>query len=140
MLAEERSRRILRGGGCGLPTGSEAKVVATEPKTVANWVTGELFRLLNAAGAGIEAVKITPDAFAELLGLVSAGQLNLNSAKKVFGVMFETGRPARRSCGNWDWRRSAMRTRWPMPFIRRWRSIPPKSPATASARRSCSAG
>jgi len=76
----------------------EAVVVArptgVDPKTVANWVTGELFRLLNAAGVGIEAVRITPAAFAELLGLVSAGQLNLNSAKKVFGVMFETGRAA----------------------------------------------
>ena len=71
-----------------------ARPAGVEPKTVANWVTGELFRLLNAAGVGIEAVRITPTAFAELLGLVSAGQINLNSAKKVFGVMFETGRRA----------------------------------------------
>ena len=49
---------------------------------------------MNAAGIGIEAVEITPDNLAELLGLLSAGQLNLNGAKKVFGVMFETGRPA----------------------------------------------
>jgi aspartyl-tRNA(Asn)/glutamyl-tRNA(Gln) amidotransferase subunit B len=71
-----------------------ARTVAAEPKTVANWVTGELFRLMNATGAGIEAVKITPAAFAELLRQVSAGQINLNSAKRVFGVMFETGRRA----------------------------------------------
>jgi aspartyl-tRNA(Asn)/glutamyl-tRNA(Gln) amidotransferase subunit B len=67
---------------------------ALSAKTVANWVTGELFRLLNAAGIGIEAVKIAPDAFAELLGWVNAGMLNLNSAKRVFSVMFETGRRA----------------------------------------------
>ena len=42
----------------------------------------------------IAAVKITPAAFAGLLRLVSAGQINLNSAKRVFGVMFETGRGA----------------------------------------------
>jgi aspartyl-tRNA(Asn)/glutamyl-tRNA(Gln) amidotransferase subunit B len=73
----------------------EAVVVeAGDAKTVANWVTGELFRLMNAAGAGIAAVKITPAAFAGLLRLVSAGQINLNSAKRVFGVMFETGRGA----------------------------------------------
>jgi aspartyl-tRNA(Asn)/glutamyl-tRNA(Gln) amidotransferase subunit B len=71
-----------------------ARPVGVEPKTVANWVAGELFRLLNTAGVGIEAVRITPAAFAELLSLVSVGQLNLNSAKKVFGVMFETGRRA----------------------------------------------
>jgi aspartyl-tRNA(Asn)/glutamyl-tRNA(Gln) amidotransferase subunit B len=68
--------------------------VADAPRIVANWVTGELFRLMNVTGAGIGAVKIAPAALAELLGLVSAGQINLNSAKKVFGVMFETGRQA----------------------------------------------
>ncbi len=64
------------------------------PKTVANWITGELFRLMNATGVGIEAVKTPPVALAELLTLVAAGQVNLNSAKRVFEVMFETGRPA----------------------------------------------
>ncbi len=73
----------------------EAVVAAAgDARTVANWITGELFRLMNAAGTGIEAVKITPDAFAGLLRLVAAGQINLNSAKRVFGIMFETGRPA----------------------------------------------
>ena len=70
------------------------KVVATEPKTVANWITGEFFRLMNAAGVGIEAVKVTPAALAELLGLLAAGQINPNGAKKALGVMFETGQPA----------------------------------------------
>jgi aspartyl-tRNA(Asn)/glutamyl-tRNA(Gln) amidotransferase subunit B len=73
----------------------EAVVAAAgDAKTVANWVTGELFRLMNAAGVGIEAVRVSPAAFAGLLRLVSAGQINLNSAKRVFGVMFETGRGA----------------------------------------------
>ncbi|MGQ9839957.1 MAG: Asp-tRNA(Asn)/Glu-tRNA(Gln) amidotransferase subunit GatB [Anaerolineae bacterium] len=62
------------------------------PKTVANWITGELFRLMNARGIGISAVRVSPQALAELLALVNKGQLNLNSAKKVFDVMFETGR------------------------------------------------
>jgi aspartyl-tRNA(Asn)/glutamyl-tRNA(Gln) amidotransferase subunit B len=70
---------------------SEASAAA---KTVANWITGELFRLMNTAAIGIEAVKITPDAFAELLGLVAAGQINQNSAKKVLDAMFVSGRRA----------------------------------------------
>jgi len=78
--------------------GPTTEVVTTkakaEPKTVANWITGELFRLMNAAGMGIEAVKITPAALAELLELVAAGQINQNGAKRALGVMFETGRPA----------------------------------------------
>ena len=63
-------------------------------KTVANWVTGELFRLLKAADAGIETVKITPDALAELLTLVEKGTISISIAKDVFGEMFETGRAA----------------------------------------------
>jgi aspartyl-tRNA(Asn)/glutamyl-tRNA(Gln) amidotransferase subunit B len=64
------------------------------PRTAANWITGELFRLMNAAGAGIEAVKVTPQAFAGLLALIGAGQINPNSGKRVLDVMFETGKPA----------------------------------------------
>ena len=49
---------------------------------------------MNAAGVGIEAMKVPPAALDELLGLVAAGQINQNSAKKALGAMFETGRPA----------------------------------------------
>ncbi len=68
-------------------------VSESAPKVVANWLTGELFRLINAAGAGIAAIKVTPAALAELLALIAAGQINQNSAKKVLGAMFETGHP-----------------------------------------------
>jgi aspartyl-tRNA(Asn)/glutamyl-tRNA(Gln) amidotransferase subunit B len=63
-------------------------------KTVANWITGELFRLLKATDIGIEMVKITPEALAELLTLVEKGTISISMAKDVFGGMFETGRPA----------------------------------------------
>jgi aspartyl-tRNA(Asn)/glutamyl-tRNA(Gln) amidotransferase subunit B len=63
-------------------------------RTAANWITGELFRLMNASGLGIEAVKIPPGALAELLAMVDAGQINPNSAKRVLDVMFESGRRA----------------------------------------------
>jgi len=71
------------------------KAVTADAKIVANWITGELFRLMNAAGIGIGAVKVAPAALAELLGLVGAGRVSQNSAKKALGVMFETGRGAR---------------------------------------------
>ncbi len=63
-----------------------------DAKTAANWITGELFRLMNTATVEIAAVKITPAAFAALMRLVATGQINLNSAKRVFAIMFETGR------------------------------------------------
>jgi aspartyl-tRNA(Asn)/glutamyl-tRNA(Gln) amidotransferase subunit B len=66
----------------------------SDAKTVTNWITGELFRLLKAIDAGIEAVKITPDALAELLTLVEKGTISISIAKDVFAEMFETGHPA----------------------------------------------
>ena len=65
-----------------------------DAKAVANWITGELFRLLKAIDAGIEAVKITPDALAELLTLVEKDTISISVAKNVFGEMFKTGRSA----------------------------------------------
>ena len=61
-------------------------------KTVANWITGELFRLLKAADIEIEAIKVTPKALAELLDLVEKGTISISMAKEVFGEMFQTGR------------------------------------------------
>jgi len=63
-------------------------------RTVANWITGELFRLMNASGLGIDAVKIPPAALAELLTMLDAGQITPNSAKRVLDTMFESGRRA----------------------------------------------
>jgi aspartyl-tRNA(Asn)/glutamyl-tRNA(Gln) amidotransferase subunit B len=65
-----------------------------EPRVVANWILGELFRLMNATGQTIDQVGVAPEALGELLGMVSAGQINLNSAKRVLAVMFDTGRRA----------------------------------------------
>jgi aspartyl-tRNA(Asn)/glutamyl-tRNA(Gln) amidotransferase subunit B len=62
-----------------------------EPKTVSNWVTGELFRLLNEADVGIGKVPVTPAALAELLTLVDRESINTNTAKMVLEEMFLTG-------------------------------------------------
>ncbi len=64
---------------------------AVEPKTVANWLVGELFRLMNQAGATLSGVPIAPAAFAALLKLVAAGTINANTGKKVLETMFRTG-------------------------------------------------
>lgn len=65
-----------------------------EAKTVSNWISGELFRLLKETETGIEEVKITPAALAELLTLVEKGTINQNTAKAVLGEMFQSGRAA----------------------------------------------
>jgi aspartyl-tRNA(Asn)/glutamyl-tRNA(Gln) amidotransferase subunit B len=68
---------------------------AISPQTVANWVTGELFRLMNETGKGIDAVAITPKALAELIGLVEGNTINPNTGKQVLEEMFASGRGAR---------------------------------------------
>jgi aspartyl-tRNA(Asn)/glutamyl-tRNA(Gln) amidotransferase subunit B len=76
---------------CTAFTASHGRVSA---RTVANWITGELFRLMNARGLAIDELKVTPGALAELLTTVDAGQISPNSGKRVLEVMFDTGRRA----------------------------------------------
>jgi len=64
------------------------------PKTVANWVTGELFRLVKETGQEISTAPVSPQALAELIGLVMAGVINLNTGKEVLEEMFASGRSA----------------------------------------------
>ena len=72
-------------------TSTESMPLQQVAKTAANWVSGELFRLMNQIGIGIDAVKVAPGALAELIDLVGSGQINFNSGKRVLSVMFERG-------------------------------------------------
>jgi aspartyl-tRNA(Asn)/glutamyl-tRNA(Gln) amidotransferase subunit B len=64
------------------------------PKLVANWVTGELFRLMNEAdNMAISDVKVSPENLVALIRMVNSGIINQPAAKKTFGAMWETGRP-----------------------------------------------
>ena len=76
----------------------EAVVAAAEkvqPSQVANWVSGELFHLLNESGKSIDDQPVTPQALAELLSLIDSGTINLNTGKSVLKKMFETGQSAK---------------------------------------------
>jgi len=75
----------------GQPRAASAQATA---KSVFNWVTGELFRLMKGGGIDIASVSVTPAALADLLALIDEGRINQNSAKRALGVMFETGRSA----------------------------------------------
>ena len=71
--------------------GREAELA---PRTVSNWITGELFRLLRAEGDEIDGGSITPQALAELIALVEKRTITGNSAKAVLGEMYATRRTA----------------------------------------------
>ncbi len=70
-----------------------AQAYTGEARAIANWITGELFRLLNAQGIDITAMPVKPASLAELQMLVDQGTINLNTAKRVLETMFRTGQP-----------------------------------------------
>jgi aspartyl-tRNA(Asn)/glutamyl-tRNA(Gln) amidotransferase subunit B len=61
---------------------------------LANWITSDLFGLLNENNVSIEEVKIKPDDLVELVRLVENGTINLSSGRSVLLEMFATGLPA----------------------------------------------
>lgn len=65
-----------------------------DPKAVANWLTGEFLRLVNATGVAVADTRITPAGLCELLDLIDKGTINRNTAKSVFEEMFHTGKSA----------------------------------------------
>ncbi len=65
-----------------------------QPKSVSNWMLGELFRLLKDGEGDVSGTKLTPAMLVELLTLVEKGSINTRTGKEVFEEMFTTGRPA----------------------------------------------
>jgi aspartyl-tRNA(Asn)/glutamyl-tRNA(Gln) amidotransferase subunit B len=63
-------------------------------KTVSNWVTGELARLLNEENRAIEECPLKPSQLAGLLNLIDDGTISGKIAKSVFEEMYRTGRNA----------------------------------------------
>jgi len=61
-------------------------------KPLANWVTGPLFALLKASGAGLENAPVQPAALAELVRLVERGDVNSTTGRQILETMFSTGR------------------------------------------------
>ncbi len=64
------------------------------PKTIANWITGELFGWINQSGEDIHTIRVTPQALVSLAKLVEAGEINFNTAKAVFAEMLAGGKSA----------------------------------------------
>jgi aspartyl-tRNA(Asn)/glutamyl-tRNA(Gln) amidotransferase subunit B len=63
-------------------------------KSAANWMQTELLRRLHDSGKEIDASPVSPAALAELLKLVDSEQITGAVGKKVFAIMFGSGRSA----------------------------------------------
>jgi aspartyl-tRNA(Asn)/glutamyl-tRNA(Gln) amidotransferase subunit B len=74
----------------------ETAAQSAPAQTVANWILGDLFSLVNqSVAAGIAVtfrdLKVPPRTLAELVRIVSEGQINQASAKEVLIEMYATG-------------------------------------------------
>ncbi len=109
-LPQAREARFIRDYGLGAKEAAiltaerpvadyfDALMVAVSDampaKKVANWVMGNLFRLVNESNLPISDIPVTPAKFAGLLKLVAARTINANTASQVLKTMFRTGEDA----------------------------------------------
>ena len=65
-----------------------------EPRVIANWMTGELFRLVGELGTSLEDLDITPERLVALLTSLQSGEINATVAKQVLDEMAKSGEAA----------------------------------------------
>ena len=63
------------------------------PIKIANWLSGDLFGLLNQAGIEFQDNAIPPENLARLVEMVETGEVNPTSAKSVMTEMVSSGKP-----------------------------------------------
>lgn len=63
-----------------------------EPKTVSNWVMGELTRELNTSGTDITASPVSPERLVSLLQMVEQGTISLKVAREIFPELYRSGK------------------------------------------------
>jgi aspartyl-tRNA(Asn)/glutamyl-tRNA(Gln) amidotransferase subunit B len=61
------------------------------PVKIANWLSGDLFGLLNESATEIDQSKVSPEALAQLVTLVESDAISAASGKKVLEVLFAQG-------------------------------------------------
>jgi aspartyl-tRNA(Asn)/glutamyl-tRNA(Gln) amidotransferase subunit B len=69
----------------------EAVRLFREPKTVSNWIMGDLLRELKRDEREIDQCPVTPLHLAEMLSMIKDGTISGKIAKDVFEVMYRTG-------------------------------------------------
>jgi aspartyl-tRNA(Asn)/glutamyl-tRNA(Gln) amidotransferase subunit B len=63
-----------------------------QPKTVSNWIMGELLRELNHSGTPVTASPVSPERFISLLKLVDNGTISLKVARDLFPELYASGK------------------------------------------------
>ena len=65
----------------------------SQAKNVANWMLGDLSRLMNLSGQEIGDIRVTPSHLSDLVGLIDSGTLSITMAKTVLEEAFGSGDP-----------------------------------------------
>lgn len=63
-----------------------------QPKTVSNWVMGELTRELNQSGIDVSESPVSPERLVGLLQLVEQGTISLKVAREIFPELYSSGK------------------------------------------------
>lgn len=69
----------------------EAVEIYHQPKSIANFIIGELLRRVNLGEISMESLPFSPADFADLVQMQDTERITNNDAKKIFRLMIETG-------------------------------------------------
>ncbi len=70
----------------------EAAKNSGNPKAVGNWLMGDTMRLLKERGDGPESIPFPPRYLTELVDMIEKGAITGTMAKKIFEIMFNSGK------------------------------------------------
>jgi aspartyl-tRNA(Asn)/glutamyl-tRNA(Gln) amidotransferase subunit B len=62
------------------------------PKTISNWVMGELTRELNNSGTDVSVSPVSPERLVRLLQMVDKGMVSLKVAREIFSDVYRSGK------------------------------------------------
>jgi aspartyl-tRNA(Asn)/glutamyl-tRNA(Gln) amidotransferase subunit B len=62
------------------------------PQHIANWLSGDLFSLLNENNLSIDEIEIAPASVADLISRIENGEISANSGNVVLGEMFKSNK------------------------------------------------
>ena len=93
LLAETRARADFFDACLSALSSADKETRQQRAKAVSNWMLGDFARLLNQAGIDVDQAKVEPKALYDMITLIEQGAISGKSAKAVFDVVFETGKP-----------------------------------------------
>jgi aspartyl-tRNA(Asn)/glutamyl-tRNA(Gln) amidotransferase subunit B len=74
--------------------GAVTAAAAASARSIANWMTGDVLRLLGERDETVDTGRVTPPQIAELVDLVERGEISTPAAKQTLEHMFDSGEAA----------------------------------------------